>query len=173
MENSNLEASQKASALADFYLNGTNNIRPENFDIITDMFTDAFVTFAVECFVTHAKLSQTVYQYRYSHLGQFGLNTDDGLPKYGVNHADELYLMWNPLYYQDRTLDDSDQQMSDVLLKAWSTFIKSGVPEVDGVDWSPISVANNQYLLLDNSPKMERSQDYEDKMTFWRHLFPC
>ena len=81
--------------------------------------------------------------------------------------------MWNPLYYQDRTLDDNDRQMSDVLLKAWSTFIKSGVPEVDGVDWSPISVANNQYLLLDNSPKMERSQDYEDKMTFWRHLFPC
>ena len=42
------------------------------------MFTDAFVTYAVECFAMRAQLSQTVYQYRYSHLGQFGLNTDQG-----------------------------------------------------------------------------------------------
>ena len=38
--------------------------RPENFAEITDMFTDAFVTYAVECFLDYAKMSQTVYQYR-------------------------------------------------------------------------------------------------------------
>ena len=116
------------------------------------MFTDAFVTYAVECFAMRAQLSQTVYQYRYSHLGQFGLNTDQGniiqsynvnnniicmrhvslsgLPKYGVNHADELYLMWDPLYDQHRALNPSDQQMSDILISAWASFIKTGVPEV-------------------------------------------
>ena len=78
MESSNLEASRKATELADYYLGGTSHIRPENFDIITDMFTDAFVTYAVECFVEHAGLSQTVYQYRYTHLGEFGLNIDQG-----------------------------------------------------------------------------------------------
>ena len=130
VESSSLEASRKANQLADYYLGGTSNIRPENFDIITDMFTDAFVTYAVECFVKFAQESQTVYQYRYSHLGQYGLNTDQGLPKYGVNHADELYLMWDPVYYQDRPLNPSDQQMSDILMKAWSSFIKRGVPEV-------------------------------------------
>ena len=78
MESSNLEASRKATELADYYLGGTSHIRPENFDIITDMFTDAFVTYAVECFAQRAQLSQTVYQYRYSHLGQYGLNVDQG-----------------------------------------------------------------------------------------------
>ena len=64
VEGSNLEASQKAIELADYYLGGTSNIVPENFDTITDMFTDAFVTYAVECFVEYAHQSQTVYQYR-------------------------------------------------------------------------------------------------------------
>ena len=53
-----------------------------------------------------------------------------GLPKYGVNHADELYLMWDPLYDQQRALNPSDRQMSDILISAWASFIKSGVPEV-------------------------------------------
>ena len=79
VESSNIEASRKATELADYYLGGTSHIKPENFDLITDMFTDAFVTYAVECFALRAQLSQTVYQYRYSHLGQFGLNTDQGI----------------------------------------------------------------------------------------------
>ena len=62
VEGSNLEASRKAVELADYYLGGTANIRPENFDQITEMFTDAFVTYAVECFVQHASATQPVYQ---------------------------------------------------------------------------------------------------------------
>ena len=67
VDESSFETSQKANQLADFYLGGTNNIVPENFDIITDMFTDAFVTYAMECFVEYARKSQPVYQYRYVH----------------------------------------------------------------------------------------------------------
>ena len=62
VEGSNLEASRKAVELADYYLGGTANIRPENFEQITEMFTDAFVTYAVECFVQHAAATQPVYQ---------------------------------------------------------------------------------------------------------------
>ena len=148
MENSNLEASRKATELADYYLGGTSHIRPENFDIITDMFTDAFVTYAVECFVEKAGQAGTVYQYRYDHLGQYGLNTDQGLPKYGVNHADELYLMWDPIYYKHRPLNPSDQQMSGILMSAWSSFIKSGVPSVPGVTWTARSPDSPQYLQV-------------------------
>ena len=70
VEESSFEMSGKANELADFYLGGASNIVPENFDIITDMFTDAFVTYAVECFIEYAHQTQTVYQYRYSHLGE-------------------------------------------------------------------------------------------------------
>ena len=37
MEGSNLEASRKAVELADYYLGGTANIRPENFEQITEI----------------------------------------------------------------------------------------------------------------------------------------
>ena len=47
------------------------------------MFTDAFVTYAVECFAQYAQLSQNVYQYRYVHQGEFGLNPDAGIDKLG------------------------------------------------------------------------------------------
>ena len=42
-------------------------------------------------------------------LGQYGLNTDANLPKLGVNHADELYLMWEPIYDKEHPLNPEDQ----------------------------------------------------------------
>ena len=119
-----------------------------------------------------------------------GLNPDAGLPHLGVNHADEVFLLWNPVYYRNRTLDASDQQMSDILVRAWSSFVKTGVPEVweiisnntfkidlnlkvETTSWPPMSSSNNQYLLLDNVPVLDRSEDYENNMNFWRQLFPC
>ena len=55
-------------ALADHYLGGYSHIVPDNFPTITEMFTHAFVTYAVECFVEHAHSTQPVYHYMYSHL---------------------------------------------------------------------------------------------------------
>ena len=57
----------QAGQLAEFYLGGTSNIVPENFYNITDMFTDAFVTYPMECFVEYARKTQPVFQYIYSH----------------------------------------------------------------------------------------------------------
>ena len=173
VEESSLEASRKAGELADFYLGGSSNIVPENFDLITDMFTDAFVTYAAECFIEYAHLTQTVYQYRYVHQGQFGINTDDGLPKFGINHGDELYLQWDPIFTNHHGLNPEDAAMAETIISIWSSFIKTGVPEVAGVDWAPISPDNKEYLLLDNDSRMERSQDYQAKMDFWKQLFPC
>ena len=53
--------------MADFYLGGTSNIVPENFFNITEMFTDAFVTYPMECFVEYARKTQPVFHYIYSH----------------------------------------------------------------------------------------------------------
>ena len=77
-------------------------------------------------------------------------------------------------------------------MKAWSSFIKTGTPEVseteqnmygdlncapnskvDNLDWSPMSLENNLYLNIDNVPQMERSEKYDIDMVFWRELFPC
>jgi len=173
VEETSLEASRKASELADFYLGGSSNIVPENFDLITDMFTDAFVTYAAECFVEYAHLTQDVYQYRYVHQGQYGINTDDGLEKFGVNHGDELYLQWDPIFTNHHILNPEDAAMAETIVSAWSSFIKTGVPHVKEVNWTPASPADREYLVLDTNSRMDRSQDYQAKMDFWNELFPC
>jgi len=173
VDESTLEASRKASELADFYLGGSSNIVPENFDIITDMFTDAFVTYAVECFIDYASLTQEVYHYRYVHMGQYGLNIDDGLPKFGVNHGDELYLQWDPVFGSHHELNTEDKTMADIIISSWSSFIKTGVPKVANVNWTAVSADSRDYLVLDTMPWMDRSQDYQEKMNFWKELFPC
>ena len=140
VEESSIEMSQKAVELAEFYLGGTKNIVPDNFANITDMFTDAFVTYAMECFVSHARMTQPVFQYRYVHQvtilhlvkyllqGEHGLNPDSGLPKMGVNHGDELYLMFDPIFLAERQLNEEDARMSSLLIELWTSFVKSGVP---------------------------------------------
>jgi len=173
VEETTLEASRKASELADFYLGGTSNIVPDNFDLITDMFTDAFVTYAVECFVEYAQLTQDVYQYRYVHQGQYGINPDDGIPKLGVNHGDELYLQWDPVFSNHHDLNPEDTAMAEIIITVWSSFIKTGVPQMAGVNWTPSSPDKREYLMLNITSRMERSQDYQAKMQFWKQLFPC
>ena len=82
--------------------------------------------------------------------------------------------------------------MSDIIMKAWSSFIKTGTPKVrkndlvkdgdlksasnskvDNLTWPPMSMENNLYLNIDNIPQMERSEKYDIDMMFWRDLFPC
>ena len=63
--------------------------------------------------------------------------------------------------------------MSAIIINAWSNFIKSGVPQVPGVEWTPLTPENREYMVLSTTPTMERSQDYETKMNFWKQLFPC
>ena len=167
------ELKEKATQLADFYLGGIENMKPENFQLITDMFTDGFVTYAVDCFVDYARSTQTVYQYIYTHLGEYGLNPDNGIEKLGVNHADELYLQWDPLYGASHPLNDSDKEMSQILIDLWTSFIKTGVPDADGVTWESASSDSHQYLVLNNTSYMDYNEDYKEKMSFWRSIFPC
>ena len=173
VEETSLEASRKAGELTDFYHGGSSNIVLENFDVITDMFTDAFATYSAECFIEYAHLTQPVYQYCYVHQDQYGINTDDGLPKFGINHGDELNLRWDPIFTNHYGLNPEDTAMANTIISIWSTFFKTLIPEVTGVDWAPISLDNKEYLLMDNDSRMERSQDYQAKIDFWKQLFPC
>ena len=167
------ELKEKATQLAYFYLGGIENMKPENFQLITDMFTDGFVTYAVDCFVDYARSTQTVYQYIYTHLGEHGLNPDNGIEKLGVNHADELYLQWDPLYGASHQLNDSDNEMSQILIDLWASFIKTGVPSADGLTWESASSDAHQYLVLNNTSYMDYSEEYKERMSFWRSIFPC
>ena len=91
----------------------------------------------------------------------------------GVNHGDELYLQWDPVFGNHHELSPEDQLMSAIIVNAWSNFIKTGVPLVPGVDWTPLTPEKREYLVLNVTSRMERSLDYQAKMEFWKQLFPC
>ena len=167
------ELMEKARQLADFYLGGIENMTPDNFQLITDMFTDGFVTYAVDCFVQYARHTQDVYHYTYTHLGEYGLNPDNGIAKLGVNHADELYLQWNPLFGTTHDLNSADQEMSDIIISLWSSFIKNGTPQADGISWEKATASSQKYLVLNNTSYMDYSEQYRQRMEFWQELFPC
>lgn len=160
----------KVIQLADFYLEGTANINDKHFENITQMFTDAFVTYAAECFVSRAQNTQTVYQYLYEYNGEYGLTQDEGLPNLGVGHADELYLQWNPVFGQERPLNPEDQAMSAVLQDMWSKFIIESDP---GHGWEPATSGKYMSLKSGVDYGMEKSENYAQRMQFWQQLFPC
>jgi carboxylesterase type B len=91
----------------------------------------------------------------------------------GVNHGDELYLQWDPVFGNHHELSPEDQLMSAIIVNAWSNFIKTGVPLVPGVDWTPLTPEKREYLVLNVTSRMERSLDYQARMEFWKQLFPC
>ena len=70
--------------------------------------------------------------------GEYGLTQDEGTGNLGVDHADELYLQWNPIYGSDRPLNDDDRAMSTVLLDMWTGFVIDGEP---GRGWEPAATA--------------------------------
>ena len=95
------------------------------------------------------------------------------MPKYGVNHGDKLYLQWDPVFGLHHELNEDDIAMSETILSIWSSFIKTGVPQSDDFVWDSVSSERREYLRLNNTSRMERSDDYDAKMKFWKELFPC
>ena len=143
------EDKTKVVQLADFYLGGTANMIEDNYQNITQMFTDAFVTYAVECFVKHAKETQQVYHYIYSYNGEYGLTQDEGLPNLGVNHADELYLQWSSLFGSEHVLNEEDAAMSTLLMELWADFIILSTP---GKGWEPATSGKYMRQVKNRNP---------------------
>lgn len=67
-----------------------------------------------------ASSNHQVYGYQFSHLGEVGVLTEDGVNKTGAAHSDELsYLFGADINFKD---DDEIVQMN--MLKLWTNFVK-------------------------------------------------
>ena len=83
----------------------------------------------------------------------------------------------------------SDKTMSESMTQAWVDFACTGKvlqfwsnaddeyltgdPTPPGSSlgsWSPVTPDGHQYLRLDTEARMEMSQDFEDRVTFWRAI---
>merc|ERR1712080_149472 len=105
----------------------------------------------------------------YHAFGAPGNNASD-IP--GVNHSDELYYQWNPLDLNPHPLNEDDSSVSRRITTMWSNFIKFGDPTVPGMEvtWSPQTTEDRRYLVIDSDLRMDLSEDYQDRMSFWKTL---
>ena len=43
-------------------------------------------------------------------------------------------------------------------------------PDSDLAIWNPVDLENHQYLRIDTVPIMEATQEYYDRMEFWKEI---
>ena len=54
---------------------------------------------------------------------------------YGVCHADELYMLFDPMFIDwipEEGLNNADSAVSDFMIELWKNFIKTGNPSTEG-----------------------------------------
>jgi len=153
---------------------GDKNVSMENLGEVTDMFTDAFFWYGIDRYLDHHLDHSygSVYQYLNTHLNDNSqmvwMPGVGGVP--GVSHADELFLQ----FFGSSSLGSSDTLVSWHITTMWSNFIKFGDPTPPGGDfsWDPVTKEKREYLVLDEVLRMERSQEYTERMQFWRQIMP-
>ena len=118
----------------------------------------------------------------------------------GMGHADELYMEWDPYNGNHLPLPADDLAVSQFITTLWSNFVKYGDPTKPlcrqsqqdipcdlGLTWEPRtgdnnrSVINNKYhskpplifryLVIDTDLRMEHSESYQRRMSFWSDVW--
>nr|CAD7398253.1 unnamed protein product [Timema cristinae] len=86
----------------------------------------------------------------------------------GPTHTDEIGY----IFYQPEEIEGSpdDLKVRENLVKLWSNFAKTGVPETGTeVKWTPISASSFPYLSIDTELKMEENFEKEN-MQLWNEI---
>jgi len=164
--------------LTSFYIGDVENMNIHHIHGMTQMLTDALFAYGVHDFVgrhlTNAK-DDSIFQYIYTHEGEHSLlmdMTDNITSPYGVCHADELYMLFDPLFVDwipEEGLNDADARVSDTMVELWKQFIKTGNPSTEDIIWSPIRYDGRKYLRLTYSESsfMEYPKEWQKRMEVW------
>jgi len=167
---------EQAYQVLEYYVGDLENINEEHFENITSMFTHEYF------YCTHSfsemltEHGVTVFQYLFTYKGVNGYLDFLGVDsqQYGVCHSDELYLMWNPYWFENYSLNEEDMAMGHKIVKYWVNFASTGDPSPPDSNlpvWSPVSLQNHQYLNIKNEPTMETlTKEYLEMIKFWKDL---
>ena len=161
--------------ILEYYTGSEDTMTEDDFSAVTAMRSDAVfwagIDRMVRLLVEHGV---EVYQYIFSYRGEHsGLDLVEGVEPgmFGVSHGDDLLYLFDPLYQIDlQELNESDENMRELLAGYWTSFAKYGDPTPPGsaVSWAPVTPDSWLYLNISGTePGMERSQDYQDRMNFW------
>ncbi|CAG2056932.1 unnamed protein product [Timema podura] len=125
-----------------------------------------------------ARVSQApVYFYLFSYRGKHSLSEfmSGSTDNFGVSHADDTAFT-SDVFYSNTEETEQDRAMSMLLLDLFTSFAKTGVPQVPGnkdVTWEPVTgnAENITYLYIPDSInlKMRSNKDLSNK-DFWLSL---
>merc|ERR1712018_611804 len=169
--------------ITNFYLGDVENMNIQHIDNITEMLTDAVFAYGVHDFITrhlpNAK-DDSIFQYIYAHEGEHTLLMDMGdttTAPYGVCHADELYMLFDPLFVDwipEEGLNDGDSRVANTMVELWKNFIKTGNAASEDIIWNPIRTSDEgdvdrKYFRLTyaESSYMEYPKEWMARMEIW------
>jgi len=161
-----------ATKIMEHYIGSLDNFNSQHFQNITNMMTDQYWYSSHTYAQMLAATGTTVYQYLFTYRGENGFLNDLGLDSsmFGPCHADELYLMWNPYWFNNYTLNKRDSEMGRKMVQSWVDFACTGDPAPPGgafSSWTPVSDEEHEYLEIDDESEMTVSQEYTDRVNFW------
>jgi len=133
------------------------------------MYSDAWYWYTMHEWTRLAATDNlTIFRYIFSHNTALGLLALSGVPhpeQYGVCHGDELPLLFLPLVLAS----PEDRQVSRLMVDWWTNFAKFGDPTPSSGMWRPWE-EGEQYLEIDVTPHMAKSQEFHTRMDFWSNI---
>lgn len=160
------------SAISSFY-NVSDGLSREEFTKIASDAVFKFGTFQLATLLPARSVK--TYQYQLTHQGQYhyldGVANTFGLD--GVSHADAYFYLFNPAVGRSVTLNPADQEISELMLTAWTNFAATGQPfnNESSLTWNPIQEDIYQYFNIRSSDSgMDLEAEYIARMQFWAAL---
>ncbi|GJQ87337.1 Est-6 [Trypoxylus dichotomus] len=157
------EISQK---IREFYLQD-QPVTAENFGQIIKLCTDsAFHNGAVESAKLQGSVTSSgVYVLLMGYAGR-------ALTNLGVGHGADGRFYYQNFPIGPPGLDEEEVKMKDILLDMLVSFARTGKPEVEGIDFEPVSKTGDfDYLFVSSPDNMTlRSGDELGEVEFWNSL---
>ncbi|CAG7820651.1 unnamed protein product [Allacma fusca] len=141
------DKNHKASAaLKDLYFHGEDISNKTRYELTNCMSDISWVHPTVKAADLHAKFGGKVYYFWITHepVQSYGESSKRGYAApYGVAHADEVqyFFPFDPFPIIDKQSDDF--HFSTSIIKIWTDFARTGIPEVPGGEtWLPLDRNN-------------------------------
>ncbi|XP_038215094.1 esterase E4-like isoform X2 [Zerene cesonia] len=148
-------------------------ITSASYDGLINYFSDSLIVYpSIETIDFFLKVNATVYNYIFKYDSIRNLNKFiSGLPLTpGANHADELFYIFDPIFYKFLPNLPKDEKMIDVMTSSWTNFAKTGNPSTTSVKWIKSERNNLNFLSLGNEIKLT-SMPFEERIRFWRDVY--
>jgi len=79
----------------------------------------------------------------------------------GAFHSSDLWYVFKSLKHCWRPITEGDWALSEVMLTAWSNFVKNGDPNNQGdVKWTPYTNENPKFMIF----KLDESDNENSEM---------